>query len=136
MYNSLMTFWVIFRDYLSWHYTRAYSDIFHIWRNLTYFIFHFFSIPILLRTLFSPWKRVVAERETRGFDLKDYLSTKLVNLIMSLVGAVMRLVLIAIGLVCTGVVVVGGLIFFVLWSILPLVVLSLISAGITLIIFK
>ena len=117
-----------------WHYTRAFKDIFTIWRDLTYFVFHFFSIPILLRTFFAPWKRIEAQRETAGLDLKDYFSTKLVNLILRLVGAFLRTVLIAIGLMCTGTIVVLGLGFLVVWPFLPFIIVMFISAGITLVV--
>jgi hypothetical protein len=126
---------LILRDYMRWHYTRAFSDIFSIWRDLTYFVFTFFSIPLLFQTLFQPWKRIEAERERSGFDLQDYLSTKLVNMIMRLVGACMRLMLILIGLGCTGFVVIVGLQFFVMWVFLPLSLLLLMAAAISLIIF-
>lgn len=129
-----MLFVTVLQDYLLWHYTRAFRDIFNIWRNLTYFVFHFFSIPLLLRTFFAPWKRIEAERETVGLDLKDYFSTKLVNLIMRVVGATMRTILIMIGLACTGAVVVAGLIFFVIWPLVPLLIVVFIVAGITLIV--
>lgn len=126
---------LILRDYMRWHYTRAFSDSFHIWRNVTFFVFTFFSIPLLLRTLFQPWKRIEAGRETSGFDIQDYLSTKVVNLVMRLVGAFMRLSLIVIGLMCTGTVVVAGLQFFIFWLFLPLSLIVIMFAGITLILF-
>ena len=130
-----MTVLLILRDYMRWHYTRAFSDSFAIWRNITYFVFTFFSIPLLLRTLFQPWKRIEAERESSGFDLQDYLSTKLVNFIMRLVGAAMRLMLIFIGLMCTGFVVVVGLQFFIVWIFLPINLVLLMVSALSLIIF-
>lgn len=135
MYNFFMIALMVFRDYLRWHYARAFSDIFTIWRNITHFLFHFFSISMLARTLFSPWKRIEADRETQGFDPKDYLSTLLVNLIMRLVGAVMRSVLIAIGLAFVGLSVVAGLLFFAVWAILPFLIGVIVAAGVTLVIF-
>ena len=39
-------------DYLSWHYTRAFRDIGSVWLNFMWFILHFFSMPLFLRTLF------------------------------------------------------------------------------------
>ena len=135
MYNFRMVFTTVLRDYFCWHYSRAFVDIFHIWQNMTRFVFHFFSIFALFRTLFQPWKRIEAERETRGFDLGDYLSTKMVNLMMRLVGFIMRLILITIGFAFVAVVVVVGIQFFILWAVLPAVVLFVGIAGFHLILF-
>jgi hypothetical protein len=127
---------IVLQNYLMWHYTRAYGDILHIWRNLVYFLFNFFSTPTMFRTLFSPWKRIQAERENRGFDFSDYFSTLIVNLMMRLVGLFMRLVLIAISFSVLGVAVVLGLGFFVLWTVLPILVLIIAAAGLQLLFFK
>ena len=118
------------KNYFQWHYTLAFVDIFHIWRNITTFLFYFFSIPILIRTFFSPWKRLHADRETEGFDLVDSLSTGFVNLIMRFVGALMRSMLIIIGLCTVVAAIVGGIIFFVLWIFAPIIIVLLCAAGI------
>ncbi len=130
-----MGLFIVFGDYIHWHYSRAFSDIFHIWRNVTYFVFNFFSIPLLLRTLFSPWKRIEATRETQGLDIGDFISTKIVNTIMRLIGALMRGSLIVVGLFFVGLSVVFGLLFFVLWTLLPFVVVVFTGAGLKLIVF-
>ncbi|MCK5095859.1 MAG: hypothetical protein KAR24_00735 [Candidatus Pacebacteria bacterium] len=130
-----MIFTIILRDYFRWHYSKAFVDIFHIWRNITHFVFHFFSISALFRTLFQPWKRIEAQRETRGFDIGDYLSTKMVNLMMRLVGFVMRLMLITIGFIFIMIVVIVGIQFLVVWAVLPAVVLFVGVAGLHLIFF-
>ena len=149
MYNFCMIFTIILRDYFRWHYSKAFVDIFHIWRNITHFVFHFFSISALFRTLFQPWKRIEAQRETRGFDIGDYLSTKMVNLMMRLVGYeimallvllclvgfVMRLMLITIGFIFIMIVVIVGIQFLVVWAVLPAVVLFVGVAGLHLIFF-
>jgi hypothetical protein len=119
VYNFCMIWMYIARDYIVWHYSRAFVDIFVIWRNITHFIFNFFSIPLLLRTLFQPWKRIEAQRETRGFDPADWFQTVLVNVIMRFIGACMRLILIFFGLACVAAAVLIGLQFFVFWFFLP-----------------
>lgn len=125
-----MVFITLGLNYFQWHYTLAYVDIFHIWRNITAFLFNFFSIPILVRTFFAPWKRLQAERETKGFDLIDSLSTGFINLIMRIVGAMMRTVLIVVGLCVVVIAIIVGIIFFILWMLAPIIIVLLCVAGI------
>ncbi len=125
-----MIFITLTRNYFQWHYTLAFVDIFHIWRNITTFLFNFFSIQILVKTFFSPWRRLHADRETEGFDLIDLLSTSFVNLTMRIVGALMRSMLIVIGLCAVTAVIVGGIIFFVFWILTPIIIVLLCAAGI------
>ena len=125
-----MVFITLTRNYFQWHYTLAFVDIFHIWRNITTFLFNFFSIQILVKTFFSPWRRLHADRETEGFDLIDLLSTSFVNLTMRIVGALMRSMLIVIGLCAVTAAIVGGIIFFVFWILTPIIIVLLCAAGI------
>ena len=125
-----MIFITLTRNYFQWHYTLAFVDIFHIWRNITTFLFNFFSIQILVKTFFSPWRRLHADRETEGFDLIDLLSTSFVNLTMRIVGALMRSMLIVIGLCAVTAAIVGGIIFFVFWILTPIIIVLLCAAGI------
>ena len=131
-----MVIFTLIRNYFQWHYTLAFVDIFHIWRNITNFLFNFFSIPILIRTFFSPWRRLHADRETEGFDLVDSLSTSFVNLIMRIVGALMRSMLIIVGLFAVTVSIVGGIIFFIIWTFMPVIIIVLCAAGIHLLLLK
>ena len=129
VYNYSMVIITLTMNYFKWHYALAFVDIFHIWVNMTTFVFNFFSIPIMVRTFFSPWKRLRANRETQSFDLFDLLSTHFVNLIMRIVGAMMRAVLIIIGLLAVIFAIVGGFVFLVVWIFMPLIVILLCAAG-------
>lgn len=108
-------------SYIIWHYGKALTDILRVWKNFFWFIFNFFSISLLLQTLFSPWQRL-DENYTKGFDIEALASTFVVNVLMRLVGAFMRLFLIIMGLICLLFVVVAGVAFFVLWIFAPAVI--------------
>lgn len=128
-YNTLMKFLALVPAYALWHYTKAFADIFRIWTNFIRFTAHFFSIGTLFRTLFAPWQRM---HESYG-DIsrpKTFASALLVNGIIRLVGAFLRLSLIGIGLAALLFVFIGGLAFFVLWIFMPAVVIGGFGAGI------
>ena len=83
--------------YFAWHYSvRAFRDIFVVWTNLTWFVTHLFSIPLLLRTLFAPWKRV--QEAYRRTGIEDLMETLVLNMLSRIFGAFIRLAIIATGL--------------------------------------
>jgi hypothetical protein len=117
--------------YFLWHYTKGVADVAGVSLNALWFLYHFFSLPSLLSTLFSPFERI-EERFSRGFDIEDFLSVILVNILMRFVGFVMRSILIAVGIIVILGVLVLSVVFFILWFFLPLVVGGLLFGGVTL----
>lgn len=124
----MMTF---FSSYILWHYSRALKGIVVLWFDTLWFINHLFSITLLFRTLFTPWRRL---RETYqgGFNLENILSLIVVNTLMRIVGAVIRLVIIALGLIVLLLAFIGGILFFIVWLVAPLVIATLLSWGLSL----
>ncbi|MEX0672511.1 MAG: hypothetical protein WDZ82_02880 [Candidatus Paceibacterota bacterium] len=120
-------------DYALWHYTRAISDGVRILRNFVWFCFHFFSLALLARTLFAPFEKL-GERYPRGFDVPQILSAFVVNILMRIVGALSRLIIISVGLLCMAGVVLFGVIGFIVWIIFPFAALGAGVTGILLII--
>jgi len=117
--------------YLGWHYTIALRDFAVIARNSLVFLYHFFSLPTLRRTFFSPWRRL-GESYKKGFYPSAWLETFILNMIMRLFGIFFRFWLVLIGilaLVADLVLVVLSLLF---WLALPLVIASLFFAGLNL----
>jgi hypothetical protein len=114
--------------YAVWHYTGAIADILRIWRNYLWFFYHFFSIPVLLKTLFSPWRRLQEEYKG-GFDIESFFSTIIVNIMMRFVGALVRLVFIIAGIAILTIVFLAGLAFLVFWMVLPVLSLGVLVVG-------
>lgn len=102
-------------EYLSWHYSLGIVEFARAWKNIHWFLFYYFSIPILLASLFAPFHRI-QERRTRGFDPQNWFEVFIVNSMMRIVGAVVRLIVITVGL-CTQMVTfligAGSFLFFV-----------------------
>jgi len=104
-------------DYLVWHYSRAFRDIFSLWFNFMWFVTHFFSIPLLFRTLFSPWKRLSDEYERAGIE--KMAETFVFNLMSRVLGGVVRSIFLGIGLSMLLLTTAVLVILCVVWLFLP-----------------
>jgi hypothetical protein len=118
-----MTFVSFLPSYIHWHYTTAITQFFSIWKNYIWFFYHFFSIVELARTLFLPWRRLSEEK--KATSLEELGEKIVVNILMRVIGALVRFVMIVLGvlfLLITGVL---GSILFVVWVLLPVLVILL-----------
>lgn len=117
MTDNIITSW--FR----WHFYERSRFLLEAWRNFILFSVNFFSTPLLLKTLFSPWRRYNWSYP-RGFDFKEFFETLTSNFFSRFLGAICRLVLIIIGTIFQVFVVFTGAIIFLGWLFLPLLVLA------------
>lgn len=108
----------LFLYYMSWHYTAAFLGIIRIYGNALWFFFSFFSISLLLKTLLSPLERL-QEKYKRDPDIKEWISTFAVNILMRLIGAMLRLFVIVVGLLTLLLTTFLGVAFFIIWIVLP-----------------
>ncbi len=114
--------------YIVWHYSRALYDFFGLWENAFRTVIHFFSIPLLLKTLFSPFHRL-SETPPRGFHPGDFIAALTVTLIMRIVGIILRSTLIIAGVLTLLVVTLVGAVCFVGWLFLPVLIGALLITG-------
>ena len=128
-----MIFTSIISDYFRWHYSRAFGELFHVWLNFLWFVIHFFSLPQLSRSLFSPWKRMTEEKQG-GFSFEGLATYLIVNLLSRVVGFLMRGSVIALGLLVLALTISAGLITIVLWVTAPVVIVASLGIGVTLLI--
>lgn len=124
-----MSLLVISLHYLWWHYTLAWRDLFSIYRNFLWFVWHFFSVGPLFSTLLSPWRRL-GEEYRGGFDLGAIVSVWLVNILMRSVGFIFRSLMIVFALAAWLLVFAAGLVFIFLWPFLPLAAAALLLMGV------
>ncbi|MEX0931179.1 MAG: hypothetical protein WDZ88_00350 [Candidatus Paceibacterota bacterium] len=100
--------------YIQWHYTRALTEMVSIGKTIVWFLYHFFSISILAKTLFAPFKRL---DEKGGRRLQpDVLA---VNIIMRVVGFTLRFLVLLLGLLFILLVVTGVVLVYLLWIAMP-----------------
>jgi len=109
--------------FLSWYYLVAPKKILTTWRNVLKFAWNFFSVELLLRTLFAPWKRDITKPTGSGFDPKALVDSLVINLISRLLGATVRFWVILLGLILEILIIILGLAFFIFWLMLPLLII-------------
>jgi ATP-dependent Clp protease ATP-binding subunit ClpC len=105
--------------YLPWHYRTGLLAVIRIWWNFLEFTYHYFSIPLLVRTLFSPFKRTYRVKHIPGFSFQDLFDRLTFNTVSRVIGAVVRMSVIICGVFSLVVVALLGGIGIVLWVILP-----------------
>jgi len=109
-------------QWLSWQFLEMPRNILKAWGNFLKFGLNYFSVPLLIKTFFSPWRRYVWAYP-KGFDIGKYLEVWFSNLISRILGAVLRFFLIIIGILAEILIVFGGLIFLLVWLILPILLI-------------
>lgn len=104
---------MIIKNYFLWHYSRAIKHRFIFWKNLLWFFAQFFSLALLLKTLFQPFKR-----------LRD--ESFIVNAIMRVVGFLLRSFVIILGTITEIIVITIGILELIVWLLMPFLIAPLI----------
>ena len=117
--------------YIRWHFGDAFRELYEFWRNLMWFGYHFFSIPLLLKTLVRPLYRIhETARPGTGLNVELFFENLTVNVIARIVGFFLRLFLIAVGLLYQLAMLIIGPILFLIWFLLPVLPIILIVIGV------
>ena len=87
------------------------------------FAINFFSVPLLLKTFFAPWRRY-KWRYPKGFDVLEFFNTLISNTFSRILGAIVRVVLIIIGALFQFFVAITGLVIFIGWIIIPFIIIT------------
>lgn len=110
-----------------WWLRDAPEEILHVSKEIIVYVYSYFSVPLLLRTLFDPWKK--DEIDTTNMSLDDIIKVKFANLISRLVGAIVRSITILVGLL----IIIGTCLlttaFFVGFILLPVIFVYLVING-------
>jgi hypothetical protein len=118
----------IFFQWLIFQFFDAPKEILKAWRNFLIFNLNYFSIPVLLRTLFAYWRKY-SWAYPRGFDLSKNLEVAASNFISRIIGALMRIILICIGIAVEIFIFFLGAAIFLIWLILPGLIIFLLYHG-------
>ena len=112
----------ILTTWFYWHFYEMTNFLLQAWKNYILFTINYFSLPLLVQTLFSPWRRY-QWLYARGFDPWQYFETFVSNIVSRVLGAICRVVLIIIGAASQLIVMVLGLFIIMGWLLLPFFIL-------------
>lgn len=119
-------------DIFGWWYTKGVKDFFIYLKAIFLKITDIFSVKLLLRTFFSPWKRDITSME--GLPLNQMIQVIVFNLVSRLIGAFIKTIILFIYLIALSVFLAVALSLFLLWLLLPLISILGLIIGIGLII--
>ena len=108
--------------YFQWHFKDRPRAIWEGWKDCLRFNLNYWSVPLLLKTLFSHWRRYRSSYG-RGFDPGRWLNVFIFNLMSRILGALVRSVLILVGLFTEILVFLLGAAVFFLWLLLPVFII-------------
>lgn len=108
-------------EFLVWHYTEGIKTYLNNWISYLDWINHYFSPLLLIRTLFSPWKRLVIVDKRPGFDIGRFFETLTFNIISRTIGAIVRFTLLWVGIILIIISFFGGLLGIIIWLFVPIV---------------
>lgn len=113
----------IFTEWFFWHFYEMPKFLLGVWKNYILFALNYFSLPLLLKSFFSPWKKY-RWNYPNIVNFGEFVGTFISNVFSRLLGALMRAVLIIVGIVFQVFVIFVGLIIFLLWLLVPFIMIA------------
>jgi len=110
----------VFTLWFFWQFYEMPNFLLGVWKNYLIFATNLFSLPLLLKTFISPWRKY-NWKYPKGFDIGEFLNTFISNTVSRILGAIVRFVLIITGIIFQIFIIAGGLIVFVGWIAVPLI---------------
>jgi hypothetical protein len=115
-------------EFFTWWYSRGWQQLAKNMERRITLTSSMFSVPILLRTLFAPWKRIITYP---GSSIEAKIRAFSDNMVSRFVGFMVRIFVLFTAAIMLLIVSVVALIELVAWPLLPIVVLVLLAKGVT-----
>lgn len=111
--------------YLSWRWGKGLISYWKTVINFSRFFAHIFAISLLLRTLFSLWKRDLALPSSQGFDIKEWFRRHAFNFFSRIIGFFVKIITLLFWLFLEIVWWILAFVFYPIWIFSPLAILGL-----------
>ena len=113
----------IFAVWALWHFYEMPKFLFEVWKNYILFALNYFSVLLLIKSFFAPWRRNRWNYPT-SFDVGEFLNTFFSNSFSRILGAGMRTVLILVGVCFQFFVIIAGVTVILFWVLMPFIALA------------
>jgi len=118
-------------SYVYWHFMEVPVGILKGWEAFLAFGLHYFSVRLLTKTLFSPFRRYLSVKKVPGFDAWELFQSLIFNGFSRCIGFVIRLCIVVVGLIFELVILFAGALMFFIWFILPILAVIMVMKGLT-----
>lgn len=103
-------------EVITWWYGTGWKELILRLQNLVSRVLVVFSVPLLIRTLFSPWRRIITFTDN---SFMQNIRAALDNAVSRFVGFWVRLIVIFTALSFIIFIIISGIIAVILWPLLP-----------------
>jgi hypothetical protein len=115
-------------ELLTWWYGRGWLGVAKNTHRRMIRTSHLFSVPILVRTLFAPWRRIVT---SRGAGLDSAVRSTVDNMVSRGVGFMVRLLTLLTASVVMILVLILSVMELLLWPVIPAAAIAALVKGIS-----
>lgn len=109
-----------------WWYSDGYRDLLIRIKDRIVRVWHYFSVALLVKTLFAPWKRIITYP---GKSIQERLRAVIDNLVSRLVGFFVRVLVIFVAVIVVIIATLLGGLMVIAWPFAPISVVVLFVMG-------
>jgi hypothetical protein len=113
--------------FFSWWYGRGWREAGHNLSKRINTVSRTFSVQLLLRTLFSPWRRIISYP---GANLAAHIRAWGDNLVSRVIGFFVRLIVLIAAFVSSCIIIALTLVEIVVWPLLPPAIVACLVLGV------
>ena len=117
----------------SWYFFERPRSIIMVWKTILLFNLNYFSVPILIKTYFSPWRKYRSSY-SGTFEFGKNIESFVFNSMSRIIGAILRTFFILLGIITGLLILLLGLVLVVLWFLSPVLIIAIFIFGIKLLI--
>jgi hypothetical protein len=114
-------------ELVSWWYGTGWTGTLHRVENRVEGVWRMFSVGILVRTLFAPWRRITTPA---GKGIQQLFRSMIDNLVSRVVGFTVRIFVLIAAIIVTFLAVIFGIVAALAWPMLPLLAIAALVKGI------
>jgi len=116
---------------ITWQFFDVPKEILKGWKTFLLFNLNYFSVPNLIKTYLSPWRRH-SSRYGNPFDFWENFEVLIFNLMSRIIGAFMRTFFIIFGMISELFILIIGLVVLITWLLSPVLLIIIFIFGISL----